>query len=138
MGRRKWYAGVLLTALLVPACRGKGGLVTTAGVVQQGGRPVSGAVIEFHPAAGKGRYARAVSEADGAFRMQTDGADGAAPGTYRVTVTKFGRPSKTDRHLKQSVLPPVYASRQTTPLEVTVPHDGPVRLELTSDAKPRL
>jgi hypothetical protein len=128
---------VFLAALLVPACGGRDNLVTITGVVQLDNRPVSGAIIEFHPTQGKGRYARAVSEADGAFRMQTDGADGAASGTYRVTVTKFGRPAKTDRRLKQSVLPAVYASRRTTPLEVTVPHDGPVRLELAKDANPQ-
>jgi hypothetical protein len=132
MRLRKKCWGILVAVLLLPACGGKHGTVTTVGNVQLKGQPVRGAVVEFHPAKGEGRYARGVSETDGNFRLQTDGADGAAPGTYKVTVVKFRPPSKTDAQLKQSLLPGTYASKQTTPLQFTVPHDGPILLDLRS------
>jgi hypothetical protein len=125
--------GILVTAMLVPACGGKKGLVATAGVVRLDGEAVSGAVVEFHPETPDGRYARGVSESGGNFRLKTDGDDGVAPGTYRVTVTKFELPSKTKK--KQSALPSAYASKSATPFQYTIPHDGPIALELHGKAK---
>jgi hypothetical protein len=127
-----WWS-VLLIVALAPACGGKGGLVKTSGVVRLDEEPLSGATVEFHPAASGGHYARAMTESDGSFRLQTDGSDGAMPGSYRVTVSKFD-PSRSK--LKESILPRMYTSKKDTPFQVTVPHDGPVSLEIRSKARP--
>jgi hypothetical protein len=118
---------------LVPACGGKGGLVKTVGVVRLNDEPLNGATVEFHPAASEGKYARGMTESDGTFRLQTDGDDGAMPGHYRVTISKFA-PSRDK--LKESVLPRIYTSKKDTPFQITVPHDGPVALEIKSKAQP--
>jgi hypothetical protein len=127
-----WW-GVLLIAALVPGCGGKGGLVKTIGVVRLDDQPLNGATVEFHPAASDGQYARAMTDSDGTFRLQTDGNDGAMPGTYRVTVNKFA-PSR--EKLKESVLPRIYTSKKDTPFQITVPYDGPVALDLKSESQP--
>jgi hypothetical protein len=123
--------GVLLTVLLVPLASGCGGKkqhIPTAGTVTLDGQPVGDAVVVFVPEAPGGEPPRARSKDDGAFRLGTDKATGAPAGTYKVVVNKFdGSPRAKG---KQSVLPRIYASPDTTPLRCTVPHDGPVLLEL--------
>lgn len=53
------------------------------------GQPLTGATVTFRPD-GQGNGCSGISDAAGAFRLATFTAgDGAVPGKYRVTVTKF-------------------------------------------------
>jgi hypothetical protein len=116
----------LAVALPAVGCGRK--LVTTSGVITLDGQPLGGAVVQFQPEGPGGDIATGTSEADGSFRLSTGGADGAAPGAYRVVVVKFDSSGKSKG--KASLLPKRYASRDATPLQCTVPHDGPVAVEL--------
>jgi hypothetical protein len=131
----KEYWAVLLSAMLVPAwgCGGKS-LVSTSGTVTLDGQPLDRAVVNFHSETSED-YAYGMSQSDGAFHLQTNGSNGVSPGSYRVTITKFGT-SKEGKG-KQSILPKIYSSSETTPFQFTIPHDGPILLKLDSEAKPR-
>jgi hypothetical protein len=110
-----------------PGCKGKDRPVPTAGTVYLDGNALAGAVVDFRPDGPGGRQAHGQSDDRGNFRMNTDGQDGALPGAYRVLVFKFD--TSPGAKVKRSVLPSVYGSSDT-PLRCTVPHDGPVKLEL--------
>jgi hypothetical protein len=121
--------GILLIALFLPACGGKN-LTKTVGVVTLDGQPLSGAMVRFNPEAPDGSPAQAISAPDGTFLLKTEDAEGAAPGSYRVTVLNALKQKRTP-----DTLPKVYSSKDTTPFQITVPHDGPITLELKSGAK---
>ncbi|HEY7428972.1 MAG TPA: hypothetical protein VH682_32375 [Gemmataceae bacterium] len=131
MGKAIVRWGVLLTVLLVPlaiGCGGKKQHIPTAGTVTLDGQPLGDAAIVFVPETPGDEPPRGHSKDDGAFSLGTDKATGAPPGTYKVVVNKFDTSSPTKK--KQSLLPSIYSSPKTTPLRCTVPHDGPVLLEL--------
>jgi hypothetical protein len=136
MGKTVLRWGVLLATLLVPVAGGCGDKkhhIPTAGTITLDGQPVGDAAIVFIPETRGDEPPRGRSKDDGAFSLDTGKAKGAPPGTYKVVVDKFdfsSRAKKTKE--KQSVLPRIYSSPDTTPLRCTVPHDGPVRLELKS------
>lgn len=147
--------GAFVAAVLVAGfgCGGPAAkLVKTEGVVTLDGAPVAGAMVTFHPNDEKGPVATGLTSSDGVFELQTyAAADGALPGSYKVTVRKteavapppasndpakhkewmmktmFNRPTKKSR---ESSLPKEYADASKTPLRVSVPHEGPVKLEL--------
>jgi hypothetical protein len=121
--------GILLIALFLPACGGKN-LTKSVGVVTLDGQPLSGAIVVFNPEAPDGSPAQATSESDGTFRLKTEEAEGAAPGSYRVTVLNVSKVKRT-----ANTLPKVYSSKDTTPFQINLPHDGPITLELKSGAK---
>ena len=130
-------------------------LSTVQGEVTLDDKPVAGAMVVFQSETG-GPPANAVTDAAGHFRMSTyANGDGMVPGTYRVTVAKFGDappvtitadPSDRLAYLKQydqaqkasrkaaptKLLPDVYYDMMTTPLRQQVPPDGKVVLRLTS------
>jgi hypothetical protein len=116
--------------------------VPASGTVTQGGQPVDAATVTFHPPEGsEGKHAAsATTGADGKFTLRTffssaAVAEGAVPGTYKVTVTKVPLP---DPNLKtphgedvvvreraetppaKNQLPKNYESVATSPLEVTI------------------
>jgi hypothetical protein len=125
--------GALLTVLLVSiagGCGGKKHHIPTDGTVTLDGQAVGDAMIVFIPETSGGEPLRAHSKDDGTFSLGTDKATGAPTGTYKVVVNKFDTSSRAKK--KQSVLPRVYSSPDTTPLRCPVPHDGPVLLELKS------
>jgi hypothetical protein len=126
---QKLIRGILLVVLFLPACGGKS-LTKTEGVVTLDGQPLSGAMVLFNPEAPDGSPAHATSESDGTFHLKTDEAEGAAPGSYRVTVLNASKLKRT-----ANTLPNVYSSKDTTPLQFTGPHDGPITLELKSGAR---
>jgi len=125
------------------------------GEVTLDGKPVAGAMVIFQSETG-GPPANAVTDAAGRFRMSTfANADGMVPGTYKVTVAKFGDapkvaitadPSDRLEYLKQydqaqkasrkaaptKLLPEMYYDMMTTPLRQQVPPEGKVLLRLTS------
>jgi hypothetical protein len=127
-----WW-GALTAALLISAWGCGKKLVTTAGTVTLDGQPLEGAEVQFHPETPGGEYAHGRSGSDGAFRLRTDKDGGVVPGTYRATVVKFG-PSKKAKG-KQSILPSIYSSKDTTPFRFTIPHDGPIALDLSGEGR---
>jgi hypothetical protein len=93
-------------------------------------QPLAGATVQFLPESPGAEYGHALTAKDGTFRVRTGSLDGVAPGSYRVTVTKFEKSEQTKA--KSSVLPAPYSSKEATPFQVSVPHDGPIVLKLES------
>jgi hypothetical protein len=87
--RLGWLARLLILALFLPGCGDRAPKrVVVRGRVLYQGQPLGGGTIVFTPDAEHGCYgplARAVIEPDGTYRLETDGAAGAAPGWHRVT-----------------------------------------------------
>jgi hypothetical protein len=94
------------------------------------GQPLAGATVQFLPEAPGAEYGHALTSKDGTFRVRRGSEDGLAPGSYRVTVTKFEKSQQTKA--KSSLLPALYSSKEASPFHITVPHDGPVVLKLES------
>jgi hypothetical protein len=126
--------------------------VKVEGVVTLEGKPVEGASVVFNPTdTSQATTASAMTEADGSFRLYTQNlGDGALPGAYKVTVQllpkmqreppqqgdiaammKMMKLTSEERTKKFQRLPEVYATVQSTPLQITVPvPEGKVSLEL--------
>ena len=133
---------VLLTTAGCLGCQGGGlsGLVPCSGIVTLDGNPVEGATVLLVPGgSGDQRNAIGITDSAGKFRMTTlKENDGAFPGTYAVTVTKYEQsgeiivlpeidPETGERiTFSPSVnrLPAVYENQMKSPLEITVPKGG--------------
>ena len=130
--------------LLFSGCGDKLGysLVPVKGVVRLDGQPLPGAHIEFVPAGNTpGIGSSGAAGPDGAYLIHNKhGGAGAAPGEYKVVVNMpeaRGGAVVADPKLAKAAsdkrVPPLYASRDTTPLRATVPaRGGVVDLELSS------
>jgi hypothetical protein len=80
----------LATGLLAGCTSGSSGTIAVTGKVTKGGQPVSGAAVTFQPAANDGKAASGTTDASGAYTLTTFvNGDGALPGSYKVTITKF-------------------------------------------------
>ena len=95
---RGTLALLTLIPLTIAGCSGDK-YAPVSGVVTLRGAPVAGATVVFTPnPAGEGTAsATAITDSDGTFRLQTNlpggvTKSGAAPGTYKVTVSKFVPP----------------------------------------------
>jgi hypothetical protein len=129
------------------------------GVVLLDGEPLEGATVVFQPE-GPGQPAVATTQADGGFKISTAAGKGAAPGDYAVTLTKVtgrqpdsmppwirreGAPAtaqeRADWQRKKAEekaqetewIPAPYLKTSTTPFHFTVPVDGKLTLELSSE-----
>ncbi|OAI42299.1 hypothetical protein AYO40_00205 [Planctomycetaceae bacterium SCGC AG-212-D15] len=134
---------VAALVLLAAGCGGKR-LVAVEGTVTLDGAPLARASITLFAAA-EGRSAMAATDDAGWFSVHTlpDG-PGAYPGEYRVTVIRNSDSEAIDptnketmlhgraRAAPKNTLPPIYAKPDTTPLRITVPVEGEVRLSLQS------
>ena len=113
------------------------------GVVTQKGQPVEGAIVAFFAVAaadpsGRSAGGQAETGADGSFSIQSTfdqgktTQEGLPPGDYKVTVIKLqnpgGAPSTTQP--PKNVLPPNYATIETTPLSATVNADGSNKVDI--------
>jgi len=87
-------------------------LAPVQGNVTFEGKPLDGATVTFHPEAKDGKKATGKTDAEGKYTLKTDGAGGAAPGKYRVTISL----KRGDKEL----LPPKYTDTRTSPLVVEV------------------
>ncbi len=154
MGIHARHLALLLAFVGVVFGSGCGGRkpVKVEGLVTLEGKPIEGASVVFNPTdTSQSATASALTEADGSFRLYTHSlGDGALPGGYKVTVQllpkmqreppqqgdmaammKMMKLTSEERTKKFQRLPEVYATVQTTPLEVTVPvPEGKVNLEL--------
>jgi hypothetical protein len=163
MVNRIWIRVALGLAVLggSAGCGPTDNLVKVTGVVTLDGKPLSAATITFNPVAGAGRPASGLSDAVGNFQLTTSRPnDGAAPGQYKVTVTKeqAADPVNIDRSKGQEawaemfakktpegrkkmaqerrkapvLLPRIYSDSKSTPFTEVVPPEGTIRLELSS------
>jgi hypothetical protein len=152
-----------VVALCAFAGCGRSNLVKVNGVVTLDGKPLSWATITFNPIGG-GRPASGLSDENGNFELTTSSTnDGAAPGEYKVTVTKEqaselvkidpsagpkgleamfakkdpeARKKMAQERLKAPALVPrIYSDPTRTPFKEVVPPPGPIRLELNSKAQ---
>ena len=134
---------------------GKSNLAPVAGTVLLDDRPLANARVSLVPEDGTGVPAQAMTDGEGRFAIATHAqGDGAAPGEYRVVITKLeatrGNPLPTSddametlvkgqqekaKHglpASKSLVPVIYTDATRTPLRVTVPAAAPVTLELSS------
>jgi len=118
----------LLLPLLVVGCGGENSRLKThpvEGFVQFEGRPLPNAFIVLHPkglADAKVLPAHAKTDTSGKFKASTyDANDGAIAGEYSVTV-EYQELVRTDDGVVAgpNLLPPKYASPQTTDVNVRV------------------
>ena len=162
MVNRIWIQVTLGLAMLggSAGCGGSN-LVKVRGVVTLDGKPLSSATISFNPIGGAGRPASGLSDGDGNFQLTTSRTnDGAAPGEYKVTVTKEQAAELVEIDLSKgpqgmaaefaekrpearkkmaqarrnapALVPRIYADSTRTPLKQVVPPEGTILLELSS------
>jgi hypothetical protein len=146
--------------LCLLGCGGGGGdpdreeTVPVSGIVTYKGDPVEGANVAFVPNITpgqmtnmKGAFGR--TDASGRFQLRTyEADDGAIPGSYKVTVTKYeGQaigeeaseedydepPEGYEPPAPKALLPTQYSNMRTTPLEANITSGEPadLKLELT-------
>ncbi len=123
---------VFLLSLSAAACARSPELVPVQGRVLYNGAPLPRGTVIFQPAAGQ--PATGDLAADGSFELTTPGQGrGAAPGSYRVSVTAFapvetpldepllleGKPARGE-----SLIPEHYSLAATSGLQVEVPLTG--------------
>ena len=135
------------------------GLVPASGTVTFNGAPVEEATVIFVPDSVESnmRSASATTDAKGKFTLATlQHADGAYPGSYKVTVTKTlttgdlvweesandpGRGRLIDTQMVADMLPAKYGNENTSDLTVDIPPKGSRNLVLDLsgevDSKPR-
>jgi hypothetical protein len=81
--------GVCFVSVLFTGCNSSGTLPVT-GKVTKGGQPVEGAVVSFVPQAPEGNAASGTTDTTGTYKLTTfEHGDGALPGSYKVSITKF-------------------------------------------------
>jgi len=152
---------VALLFLISMGCGG-GDTVPVNGTVTLDGIPLANANVVFHAVA-SGRPAVARTNASGQFSLSSIGEnDGAYPGDYTITIVAVSEtpapdanvdPMKDlDQHIEngmkelnkeqnemqprrshESLVHENYTSVAKSPLEITVPNDGPIELKLTHD-----
>lgn len=144
----RWCCLLLVVATAGSGCHDPNRPVKVAGQVTLNGVPVEGAVVSLVPEDGRGRPALAWTRADGRFDLNTiSDDDGALRGNYVVTISKLDSPAvsgdstpgeeATSVRRGKALLPAGYGDPATSPFRCTVPTNGPLILELTSDGPPR-
>jgi len=150
-------ASALLAFLAAAGCSSKP--VTVDGEVTLDGKPVSGAMVVFHPDKG-GTQATGLTDANGVFHLTTfNTGDGALPGSYKVSVQKLAAqgdavtthvdPANPDsmrkaiggfiaggqssmRKEQTSALPAVFSNPDTSGLKYQIPFSGTIKITLSS------
>jgi len=109
------------------------------GVVTLKGAPVDGAILQFTPTSPEAGIAGAqvMTNPDGAFEVTIDldrgktTKTGLPPGDYKIAITKFQvAPGQSAPNIPpKNVLPPEYATIESSPLTATVKADSENRFE---------
>ena len=89
--RMSHLLAIAAVAALICGCGGSGNPDTysVTGTVTLEGSPVGGALVSFSPT-GDGKPATGITDASGKYSLTTfSQGDGAVPGTYQVTITKY-------------------------------------------------
>jgi hypothetical protein len=101
-----------LCGLTAGCSSSNGPAIPVEGRVSYHSAPLAGGTIVFIPDASRGSsgpLAHASIQADGSYHLQTEGATGAAPGWYRVTVVAVeGFSSSGGQYAPRSLLPEKY------------------------------
>lgn len=109
-------------------------LVPVTGKVQIDGQPLEGAVVIFSPNSTGGFSALGYTDSTGKYDAETrSGSDiqpGAAPGSYRVMVSRFLKPDGTP--LDPSEPPAMSAARESIPMQYSSPTDSKLRATIGS------
>lgn len=133
------FSTIAALMLAIPGCGGGGAagpkVAPTGGVVKFDGKPVTNATINFYPQSGPAGIA--TSDAEGNFRIKTNGADGAVVGSHKVTVIDQPQEFSAEADGKEitvdnvkTTFPAKYRDAKTTDLVVTVPAEGNKALTL--------
>ena len=77
---------LLIALFTVSGCDSSPKRIPVTGAVTVNGKPAEGAMVMFHPADEKATTASAIAEADGSFKVISDGEPGLVQGNYKVTV----------------------------------------------------
>ncbi len=88
----KNFLGLMLVVCLVPlvGCGSSLGTTPVSGKVMLDGSPIEGAMVIYKPTDPSGRTASGTTDASGVYKLTTEvNGDGALPGKYQVTVTKY-------------------------------------------------
>lgn len=152
--RKLGWLCVLVLVACDSGCARKN-LAPVVGAVLLDDQPLPDARVSLVPPDGAGAPAQAMTDEAGRFTIVTHGeGNGAAPGEYRVVITKLeatrGQPAPTTDDQMQamvkaqeekakhplpaarSLVPVIYTDAARTPLRVTVPTEAPVTLRLSS------
>jgi len=125
---------------LIAGC-GQAGFVPATGTVTLNGAPLADVNVSFIPES-EGEPAYGTTNAEGIFALTTRLAQGARAGSYHVLVTPATRPGSArgsakpqtrTTEQKGAAIPSIYASKATSPLIVTLPHQEPILLELEAE-----
>jgi hypothetical protein len=131
------FLAVVLVVLSVAGCgKGDPSHVGVSGKVTLNDEPLAGALVNFIPV-GKtqGIGAQARTGADGRYQLNDRrGQPGAAPGDYKVTISKRVMPNGADvpaddptppiESPAREKLPTIYSNRARTTLKAVVPTQG--------------
>ena len=133
-------ASALLSMLLtgcgqsVPPAPKPSALVPVSGKVLVDGEPLEGAVVIFTPNSTGGFVAHGFTDSSGQYSAETrSGADieiGAAPGSYRVMVSRFLKPDGTP--IDPGEPPAMVAARETVPMQYSSPAASKLRATVGS------
>jgi len=148
LSRSGGWLGLFVLAIIAGCGQGAGeGTSPVSGTVTQKGSPVEGAIVSFVPASEGGENAVGVTDAAGKYILTTRKKDdGALPGQYKVSITKYDKPKETaatsaplpegelsspdykgeapETPPAKNLLPSKYASSDTSGLSATV-NSGP-------------
>ncbi len=119
---------VSCSSLMLSGCNSAAKLIPIDGAISVNGKPAEGAILMFHPVDPKDATGSAVAEADGTFKVVTNGEPGLIQGKYQVTVM-YPDPTKkpTQAQIMMGTAEPgpdllkgKYSSKTATPLSVEV------------------
>jgi hypothetical protein len=97
MRKSNIWRALAIPALLSVSCVGCGGnsnptTYKVIGVVTVDGKPIDGATVSFTDVANGPHAAVSKTDSEGKYALTTfEAGDGAVPGTYKVSVTKYGK-----------------------------------------------
>jgi len=92
-----WVFALLGCAISLGCGQSEGAAtVAVTGSVTQKGSPIEGAIVSFVPSGNEGQSAVGVTDSSGKYSLTTRKKDdGAIPGHYKVSITKYDGPKAT-------------------------------------------
>ncbi|MDR2704679.1 MAG: hypothetical protein LBC02_02765 [Planctomycetaceae bacterium] len=118
------------------------GLVPAEGIVKYNGTPISGVTIVFIPiqSTKESRFATAITEDNGTFKMLTLNGTGVLPGSYCVTFSKktiTGALSMEEQDHLMALGQPIPKSVTTydIPLKYGIPETSGFKIEISENGK---